>query len=613
MGYFRAIVLDTRTLALGVFSISYYNRKMLFQLLSFLFIFAFIHQTSAEDDPRIKVCDSSTNNTLDSAFSSNLGIALKTLQNNTAQTGFSFTTISASNSSQPVTALALCRATITQSECQECMDSAVLSIRRVCPDQTTAQIWHTYCMIRYSSRKFIDNADSSLAFSLFDQREVPNPTTFDQTVNSLTVNLAVLAGKSGKRFAVAKMKVISSDIYLYGYVECTRDVNGESCTKCLLSLRSYMMTCCSGRWAIWVGAPTCSVQVNLDPVHKDWETAVDISTLLAPEMPPESESESESETGGSHRKLIYLKIGAVAGVGGAVMTIIVVVLIAVLTRKGRSMRFVGDDANALTNNQGIDMRSFLFNLDVLIAATDNFSTENMLGRGGFDKSKSAILDWPKRLNIIMGVARGLLYLHRDSVLRIIHRDIKASNILLDHQMKPKISDFGLAKLFHDEQSRHRTHQIAGTFGYMAPEYAIRGFLSVKSDVFSFGVLLLEIISGRKNYDRQLEAENQELLKLARRLEEEGRLMELVDVRIGTYPEEIALRFMQIALLCTEDFIEDRPTMSATLSMLSNSSVPIPSVTESPDHYEGDDDAGDNAGRREQFTRNSITFSLQDGR
>lgn len=98
---------------------------------------------------------------------------------------------------------------------------------------------------------------------------------------------------------------------------------------------------------------------------------------------------------------------------------------------------------------------------------------------------------------------------------------------------------------------------------------------------------------------------------ARRLEEEGRLMELVDVRIGTYPEEIALRFMQIALLCTEDFIEDRPTMSATLSMLSNSSVPIPSVTESPDQYEDDD--GDNAGRREQFTRNSITFSLQDGR
>lgn len=238
-------------------------------------------------------------------------------------------------------------------------------------------------MIRYSSRKFIDNADSSLAFSLFDQREVPNPTTFDQTVNSLTVNLAVLAGKSGKRFAVAKMKVISSEIYLYGYVECTRDVNGESCTKCLLSLRSYMMTCCSGRWAIWVGAPTCSVQVNLDPVHKDWETAVDISTLLAPEMPPESESESVSETGGSHRKLIYLKIGAVAGVGGAVMTIIVVVLIAVLTRKGRSMRFVGDDANALRNNQGIDMRSFLFDLDVLIAATDNFSTEKMLGRGGF--------------------------------------------------------------------------------------------------------------------------------------------------------------------------------------------------------------------------------------
>ncbi|PIM97968.1 Serine/threonine protein kinase/TGF-beta stimulated factor [Handroanthus impetiginosus] len=116
----------------------------------------------------------------------------------------------------------------------------------------------------------------------------------------------------------------------------------------------------------------------------------------------------------------------------------------------------------------------------------------------FDKNKSALLTWPKRFDIIMGIARGLLYLHHDSRLKIIHRDLKTSNILLDENLNAKISDFGLARMFKGDQTASRTKRVMGTYGYMAPEYAFDGKFSIKSDVFSMGVVMLEMVSGKKN-------------------------------------------------------------------------------------------------------------------
>ncbi|KAJ4832048.1 hypothetical protein Tsubulata_033365 [Turnera subulata] len=284
----------------------------------------------------------------------------------------------------------------------------------------------------------------------------------------------------------------------------------------------------------------------------------------------------------------------------------------------------GNDQN--NDRQKEDLELPLFEFTTVVDATSNFSVEEKLGEGGFgavyrgtlpdgrevavkrlsrdsgqglnefknevilitklqhrnlvkliDQAIRKQLDWSKRFNIICGIAKGLLYLHQDSRLRIIHRDLKASNVLLDEAMNPKISDFGLARIFAGDQTEGNTSRVVGTYGYMAPEYATDGLFSVKSDVFSFGILMLEIVSGKKSRGFFHPNHSLSLIGFAWRLWKDEKPLELIDASSSESGSNISemMRCIHISLLCVQQRPEDRPSMASVVMMLGGESTAMP--------------------------------------
>ncbi|KAL2959590.1 hypothetical protein AAZX31_18G275500 [Glycine max] len=306
-------------------------------------------------------------------------------------------------------------------------------------------------------------------------------------------------------------------------------------------------------------------------------------------------------------------------------------------------------------NESATLEPLQFNLSILKAATNNFSDENRIGKGGFGEvykgilhdgrqiaikklSKSSMqgsnefknevlviaklqhrnlvtligfcleeqnkiliykyvpnksldyflfdsqrpkLSWFQRYNIIGGIAQGILYLHEFSTLKVIHRDLKPSNVLLDENMVPKISDFGLARIIEINQDQGGTNRIVGTFGYMPPEYAMFGQFSDKLDVFSFGVMILEIITGKKNlssYEPHRVADG--LLSYVWRQWREETLLGVLDSSIkDNYSEIEVIRCIHIGLLCVQQNPDVRPTMATIVSYLSSYLIDLPTPQE----------------------------------
>ncbi|KAH1222938.1 putative leucine-rich repeat receptor-like serine/threonine-protein kinase [Glycine max] len=302
-------------------------------------------------------------------------------------------------------------------------------------------------------------------------------------------------------------------------------------------------------------------------------------------------SVTRDSTGGS------MSAGVVVGivVAAIVLVILIVLCWRIYIRKRNSLAKELKDLNLQTS---------LFTMHQIKVATNNFDISNKIGEGGFGPVYKGILsngtiiavkmlssrskqgnrsgesrlklDWPTRHKICLGIARGLAFLHEESRLKIVHRDIKATNVLLDKDLNPKISDFGLAKL-DEEDNTHISTRIAGTYGYMAPEYAMHD----KADVYSFGVVALEIVSGKSNTIHRPKQEALHLLDWAHLLKEKGNLMELVDRRLGSnFNENEVMMMIKVALLCTNATSNLRPTMSSVLSILEGRTM-IPEFISDP--------------------------------
>ncbi|CAI9779360.1 unnamed protein product [Fraxinus pennsylvanica] len=204
----------------------------------------------------------------------------------------------------------------------------------------------------------------------------------------------------------------------------------------------------------------------------------------------------------------------------------------------------------------------------------------------FDPSKGKALNWEKRFDIIIGTAEGLVCLHENTNTRIIHRDIKASNILLDSRLRAKIADFGLARSFQEDKS-HISTAIAGTLGYMAPEYLAHGQLTEKADVYSFGVLLLEIVTGRQNNRSKAAEYSDSLISITWNHFQQGTVDKLFDPNLMLHnyhnidvKNEI-LRVVHVGLLCTQEIPSLRPSMSKALQMLVKKEEHLPAPTNPP--------------------------------
>ncbi|CAN6985677.1 unnamed protein product [Brassica oleracea var. botrytis] len=193
------------------------------------------------------------------------------------------------------------------------------------------------------------------------------------------------------------------------------------------------------------------------------------------------------------------------------------------------------------------------------------------------------LDWSARKKICVGLARGLEFLHEGAAIRMIHRDIKTPNVLLDADLNAKISDFGLARL-HEEEHTHISTKVAGTIGYMAPEYALMGHLTEKADVYSFGVVAMEIVSGKSNTTQKGSDDNAPLIKWAMTLQQKGDIMEIVDPKLeGEFNSLEAERMIKVALVCTNATPSLRPLMSEAVKMLEGE-MEIPQIMSGPAVY-----------------------------
>ncbi|KAM0054285.1 putative protein kinase RLK-Pelle-DLSV family [Helianthus debilis subsp. tardiflorus] len=583
----------------------------------------------AQPDFFSKYCNTEyPNYTTNSTFRTNLDHALARLP--ATDNGYGFFNSSSGQSPDTAYAIALCRADSTDSvSCLTCVNNSIVKLREICPNQIDSSGYYDNCMLYYTNNTILGKNIFIDVIEEYMDINVTNAAGLFEDVLKLMGNVTVQAARGGQlKYATGRMARANATA-IYGLAQCTPDLTSEQCGNCLRDMVARLNGCCRVKMGVRILSPKCNIRyedhlfyenvnVNISPppqgqpplvipARKDTRLTLIVTSMVmatsafvmivvsicifamlrkkkllgksienklsrivefseydfhtVKKATNDFSEDNKIGHGGfgvvykgelQNGRLIAVKRLSINSGQGEPQFKNEVMLVAKLHHRN----LVGLLGFCLEGSERLLIYEFL----------PNSSLDKLL----FDPNKRSLLDWDTRYNIIEGIARGLLYLHEDSRVRIIHRDLKASNILLDARMNAKITDFGIARLFNPDETQGNTHRVVGTYGYMAPEYIMHGKFSRKIDVFSFGVLLLEIITGQQNQSFRND-DNLYLISYAWRSWRDETLSNIIDPVLlrGSSSSTDIVRCIHIALLCVQKDAVDRPTMSEVVSMLNS--------------------------------------------
>ncbi|KAB1202814.1 Cysteine-rich receptor-like protein kinase 29 [Morella rubra] len=571
-------------------------------------IFILAAQAVAQPSFLYHFCIDKGNYTANSTYQTNLNHLLTSLVPDNG-TSYGFYHSSYGQNLDEAYAIGLCRGDANPNVCRSCLNNATSLLRQLCPNQKEAIGGYDYCMLRYSNRSLYGTVETDPDFYMWNLNNVSANYVdqFNTDLRALMENLISQAAGGGSLLKFAANNATAPEFKtLYALVQCTPDLSEAECKDCLRGALEDIPKCCDAKRGGRVIRPSCNIRFE-DYLFFNFTTTEASAPSSPPVSSPPSSTNTSTSTGSkknTSRTVIIIVVPTVAFV-----VLITSVCIYLRVRKPKEKFESVDDI--------IRVESLHFDFGTIKVATDNFSEANKLGQGGFgavykgkltdgqtiavkrlstdsgqgdlefknevvlvaklqhrnlvrllgfclerterlliyeyvpntsldhflfDPIKRAQLDWERRYKIIGGIARGMLYLHEDSRLRIIHN----------------------------------TSRIVGTYGYMAPEYAMHGQFSVKSDVFSFGVLVLEIVSGQKNNCFRNGENVEDLLSYAWRNWSERTASNIVDSTIRSADSSTEMmRCIHIGLLCVQENVADRPTMASIVLMLNSYSTTLP--------------------------------------